>query len=376
MHIEPFVMERWQSTYEHQVELNLSDSGVHPLTVQELLEPGESESLLDQRLIYTQSNGTPELRDRIANLYRDADRENIEVTNGGAEANYVTACTLVRPGDEVVLQMPNYMQLWGVFRALGAKVRTWELTPDLENDTWHWDLDRLEQLVNDDTRLIAICNPNNPTGSVLHSEALDRIAGIARQHDAWTMVDEIYQGAELDGTSTPSMWGRHDKVVVTNSLSKAYGLPGLRLGWILGPEDFVEECWGRHDYTTIGPGALSDHLAELALEPVRRQRILDRTRDILTGNLAIAMDWVNGQEQLRTITPRAGAFLMLKYEHGINSLELAERLRVEQSMLLVPGDHFEMDGWIRVGFGDDVDTLRAGLDRLSHVLHQLGATSV
>ncbi|MEC9232891.1 MAG: aminotransferase class I/II-fold pyridoxal phosphate-dependent enzyme, partial [Planctomycetota bacterium] len=203
MHIEPFVMERWQSTYEHQVELNLSDSGVHPLTVQELLEPGESESLLDQRLIYTQSNGTPELRDRIANLYRDADRENIEVTNGGAEANYVTACTLVRPGDEVVLQMPNYMQLWGVFRALGAKVRTWELTPDLENDTWHWDLDRLEQLVNADTRLIAICNPNNPTGSVLHSEALDRIAGIARQHDAWTMVDEIYQGAELDGTSTP-----------------------------------------------------------------------------------------------------------------------------------------------------------------------------
>ena len=376
MHIEPFVMERWQSTYEHQVELNLSDSGVHPLTVQELLEPGESESLLDQRLIYTQSNGTPELRDRIANLYRDADRENIEVTNGGAEANYVTACTLVRPGDEVVLQMPNYMQLWGVFRALGAKVRTWELTPDLENDTWHWDLDRLEQLVNADTRLIAICNPNNPTGSVLHSEALDRIAGIARQHDAWTMVDEIYQGAELDGTSTPSMWGRHDKVVVTNSLSKAYGLPGLRLGWILGPEDFVEECWGRHDYTTIGPGALSDHLAELALEPVRRQRILDRTRDILTGNLAIAMDWVNGQQQLRTITPRAGAFLMLKYEHGINSLELAERLRVEQSMLLVPGDHFEMDGWIRVGFGDDVDTLRAGLDRLSHVLQQLGATSV
>ncbi len=376
MHIEPFVMERWQSTYEHQVELNLSDSGVHPLSVQELLEPGESDSLLDQRLIYTQSNGTPELRDRIADLYQDADRENIEVTNGGAEANYVTACTLVRPGDEVVLQMPNYMQLWGVFRALGAKVRTWELTPDLENDTWHWDLDRLEQLVNADTRLIAICNPNNPTGSVLHSEALDRIAGIARQHDAWTMVDEIYQGAELDGTSTPSMWGRHDKVVVTNSLSKAYGLPGLRLGWILGPEDFVEECWGRHDYTTIGPGALSDHLAELALEPVRRQRILERTRDILTGNLAIAMDWVNGQEQLRTITPRAGAFLMLKYEHGINSLELAERLRVEQSMLLVPGDHFEMDGWIRVGFGDDTNTLRAGLDRLSGVLQGLDASSV
>ena len=369
-------MERWQSTFEHHVELNLSDSGVHPLTLQDLLEPGEHDEIFQQRMIYTQSNGTPELRDRIAALYNGVERENIEVTNGGAEANYITASALVNPGDEVVLQLPNYMQLWGVLRAIGANVKTWELRPDVDHNTWHSDIDELEKLVTPDTKLIAICNPNNPSGSVLGSEELDHIANIAKKNDAWTLVDEIYQGAELDGTTTPSMWGRHDKVVVTNSLSKAYGLPGLRLGWILAPADIIEECWGRHDYTTISPGALSDHLAEKALEPARRARILERTRELLTRNLDIAMEWVDGQDRLKTIVPKAGAFLMLSYEQDINSSELAERLRVEKSILVVPGDHFGMDGWLRVGFGDDTDTLRRGLDRLSEMLKELSTESV
>ena len=369
-------MERWQSTFEHHVELNLSDSGVHPLTLQDLLEPGEHDEIFQQRMIYTQSNGTPELRDRIAALYTGVKRENIEATNGGAEANYITASTLVNPGDEVVLQLPNYMQLWGVLRAIGANVKTWKLRPDVDHNTWHSDIDELEKLVTPDTKLIAICNPNNPSGSVLGSEELDHIANIAKKNDAWTLVDEIYQGAELDGTTTPSMWGRHDKVVVTNSLSKAYGLPGLRLGWILAPADVIEECWGRHDYTTISPGALSDHLAEKALEPARRARILERTRELLTRNLDIAMEWVDGQDRLKTIVPKAGAFLMLSYEQDINSSELAERLRVEKSILVVPGDHFGMDGWLRVGFGDDTDTLRRGLDRLSEMLKELSTESV
>lgn len=376
MHIEPFVMERWQSTFEHHVDLNLSDSGVHPLSVRELLEPDEHEAMLDQQMIYTQSNGTPELRDRIADLYSGAARGNVEVTNGGAEANYITACTLVEAGDEVVLQLPNYMQLWGVLRSIGANVKTWGLRPDVEQDTWHSDLGELEKLVTPKTKLIAICNPNNPSGAVLGAEELDHIAQIAEKHDAWTLVDEIYHGAELNGTTTPSMWGRHDKVVVTNSLSKAYGLPGLRLGWILAPEDTIEECWGRHDYTTISPGALSDHLAEKALEPARRARILERTHELLSTNLGIAMEWVESQDQLKTITPEAGAFLMLKYDQAINSSELAERLRVEKSILVVPGDHFGMDGWLRVGFGDDTDTLKRGLDRLSEMLLELNTESV
>ena len=371
MQIEPFVMERWQSTFEHHVDLNLSDSGVQPLRVDELLEPGEYEELLSQQLIYTQSNGTPELRDRIAALYPDASRANIEVTNGGSEANLISSWSLVEPDDEVIIQIPNYMQLWGVTKALGANVKPWTLRPDLDSGTWKLDLDELESMVTPKTKLIAICNPNNPAGSIIDAPELDRIAEIAARNGAWTLVDEIYHGAELDGSTTPTMWGRHERVIVTNSLSKAYGLPGLRIGWILGPEETVERCWGRHDYTSISPGAISDLLAEKALQPERRARILERTRELLTRNLGIALDWVAERPQLRTITPRGGAYLMLSYDNPMNSSELAERLRVDKSMLLVPGDHFGMDNWVRVGFGDDTETLTAGLERFDSLLQEI-----
>jgi hypothetical protein len=379
MKFETFTMERWQSTWEHHVEINLSDSGAAPMTLEELLEGNGADELLAQRLMYTQTNGTAALRDRIASLYENVTRENLEVTNGGAEANLLAAWTLVEPGDEVVLQLPNYMQLWGVLHAMGANIKPWRLQPDLDAGCWDPVIDELEELVNPGTKLIAICNPNNPTGATLDADELDRIASIASSSGAWTLVDEIYQGAELEGPATPSMWGRHEKVIVTNSLSKAYGLPGLRIGWILGPEKTVEECWARHDYTTIALGALNDFLAQRALEPGRRERILQRTRTLLTGNLKIAMDWVDQHDRLRTIRPRGGAFLMLSYEDEINSTELAERLRAEKSLLLVPGDHFGMDGWVRVGFGEDTDMLKRGLDRLDEFLHELdlaGTTKV
>ena len=379
MKFEPFTMERWQSTWEHHVDINLSDSGAAPMTLEELLEGNGADELLAQRLMYTQTNGTAALRDRIASLYENATRENLEVTNGGAEANLLAAWTLIEPGDEVVLQLPNYMQLWGVLRAIGAEVKPWHLQPDLDSGCWNAALDELEELVTPRTKMIALCNPNNPTGATLNANELDQIAAIASRHGAWTLVDEIYQGAELDGTSTPSMWGRHEHVVVTNSLSKAYGLPGLRIGWILSSPETVQACWSQHDYTTIAPGALNDLLAQRALEPGRRARILERTRELLTGNLEIALNWVNTHDQLRTIKPRAGAFLMLAYENDINSIELAERLRAEKSLLLVPGDHFGMDGWVRVGFGEDTDMLKRGLDRLDEFLHELdlaGTTKV
>lgn len=371
MQIEPFVMERWQSTYEHHVEVNLSDSGVSPLTLGELLDTDDASELLKHRLIYTQSNGTSTLRDLIAGMYPGATRDHIEVTNGGAEANLLSALTLIEPGDEVVLQLPNYMQLWGVLRSLDANVKPWSLQPDLDADCWHADLDRLESMVTSNTKLIALCNPNNPAGSILREAELDRIAELAQRHGTWILVDEIYHGAELDSTTTASMWGRHDRVILTNSLSKAYGLPGLRLGWLAGPQEFVSECWARHDYITIGPGSMSDTLAIRALEEPTRSRILQRTKTLLRKNLDIAMKWVEELDALRTITPQGGAYLMLAYDQDINSCDLAEKLRVEKSVLIVPGEHFGMDGWMRVGFGEDTDLLQRGLERIQDLLKSL-----
>ncbi len=373
MKIEPFLMERWQSLHEHDVEINLSDSGVHPLAIRDFIDdPAELEEVVSQRLIYTQTNGTPELRETIAALYSGATPDNVEAMSGGAEANFIAVWTLLEPGDEVVVMIPNYMQIVGIVRGLGGVVKEWRLQPDHEAKRWVADLDELRRLVTSRTKLIAICNPDNPTGSCLDGAELDTICKIAAGHGAWVLSDEIYQGLESNGQQTPTLWGRSDRVIVTNSLSKAYGLPGLRLGWLVAPARACADFWAHHDYTTIGPGTLSDLIATKALQPARRAQLLDRARRILQENLTVAVRWLEEHSAtIRHIPPRAGAVLYFHYAHPINSTTLAERLLAEKSVLVVPGDHFGMDHWLRIGFGGEAEHIEAGLQRIGESLESL-----
>jgi aspartate/methionine/tyrosine aminotransferase len=373
MKLEPFAMERMQSTYENEVEFNLSESGVYPLSVRELLgDPHDCDGVLDQPLVYTQSNGTRELRTRIAALYSGATADHVQVTNGGSEANYIVTWKLVEPGDEVVLMVPNYMQTWGLARAFGGTVRQWTLRPDEGAGRWAADIGELERLVSPRTKLIIVCTPNNPTGARLSDAELDEVCRIAGLHGAWIMSDEIYRGAERDGRESPSVWGRYERVIVTSGLSKAYGLPGLRIGWIVAPPEVTASTWSYHDYTTIAPGALSDRLARAALTPERRQMLLGRTRTIVRDNYPVLEEWLASQPGAFTwIQPEAGAICYARYHYDINSLELAERLRTEKNVLIVPGDHFGMDRYIRFGFGERPDYLRAGLARVSDLLSRV-----
>ena len=372
MPFEPFLMERWQSTWEHHVDVNLSESGVEPLTADALIEtdPDLRRALLEQPLHYVQTNGTPALRARIAALYPGATEDHVEVTTGGAEANQVVTWTLIEPGDEVVVMLPNYMQVWGLARAYGADTKGWRLVEDTAAGRWCPDMDALAEVVNERTRIIAICNPNNPTGSCLTADELDAIGVIADRVGAYVLADEIYRGAEISAEEeTASMWGRAERVVITSGLSKAYGLPGLRIGWIAGPTDLVERCWERHDYTTIAPSALSDLLAAHALEPTQRARILGRTRAILRENYPVIAEWLTAhRDALTYVPPAAGAMLWLRYNHGGNSTELCERLRTEHGVLLVPGDHYGMDGFLRIGFGSGSEELKDGLSRVAEAL--------
>jgi len=373
MKLEQFAMERMQSTYENQVEFNLSESGVHPLTLGELVdEAGATDALLAESLRYIQSNGTVALRALVASMYPGATPDHVQVTNGGAEANYVTTWHLVEPGDEVVMMAPNYMQTRGLARAFGATVTEWPLVNASDGNPWRVDIEALERLVTARTKLIIICNPNNPTGARFEADDLDRIAAIAARHGSWILSDEIYRGAELDGRETPSMWGRTERVIVTSGLSKAYGLPGLRIGWVVGPPSLVATLWSYHDYMTISPGALSDALARRALEPARRQRILVRTRAILNDNFPVIAQWLDAHGALFSYTrPDAGAIVYVRYHHDMNSTELVTRLRLEKSVLIVPGDHFGMDGYLRIGFGDETTYLRRGLERLHDLLEEV-----
>jgi hypothetical protein len=370
--LEPFEMERMQSTWENRVAHNLSESGVHPMSVEDVLTtPEERAALLREPLVYIQSNGTEELRSAVARLHPGATADNVTVTNGTAEANFIAAWRLVEPGDEVVLILPNYMQLWGIVRAFGATVVPARLR---EETGWRLDGDELHRAVGPRTRLIAVCNPNNPTGAILSEAERKEIVAAAGRHGAWILADEVYRGAERDGKETATLWGSYDRMLVTGGLSKAYGLPGLRIGWVLGPPATAGELWGRKDYITISPGALSDRLARAALRPEVRARILGRTRGILAANYPILEEWMARREgRFRLVPPRAGAIAYLRYAWGVNSTELVTRLREEQGVLIVPGDHFGMDGFLRVGFGNEPQDLRSGLQRIDTVLDRLPA---
>lgn len=377
MKLETFAMERLQSVWEHRVAWNLAESGVHPLRVEELADtPEDRAALLAQELVYPQTNGTIELRTAIAELYPGATADHIEVTNGGSEANCISLLHLLQPGDEAVMMVPNYMQVWGLGRALGAAVRPWPLVPDENARRWRVDLDTLAEMVTERTKIIMICNPNNPTGARLTERELDAICGVADRVRAWVLSDEIYRGAELDDVETPTIWGRSERAIVTSGLSKAYGLPGLRIGWVVAPPSTVESLWGIHDYTTIAPGALNDRLARMALVPRRRERLLARTRAIVRTNYPIVKRWIEARSPLLAhVPPEAGAIVLVRYHHAINSTALAERLRDEQSVLVVPGDHFEMDGYVRIGFGPDPAHLSASLERIGELIDRLPAAA-
>ena len=366
MRIAPFELERWQSLHEHSVAVNLSDSGAHPLTVAELLGDEAAVAALGAvRLGYTQTNGSQPLRAGIAALHDGATPDHVLVTTGGIEANFLSVWHLVEPGDEVVVMQPNYGQIAGLAASLGATVRDWWLTPDWEAGQWRASVDALEGLLGPRTRMVCICNPNNPTGAAFDGGWLDAVAARCESVGAWLLADEIYRGSELtDAPRTPTAFGRTERVIVTGSLSKAWGLPGLRLGWAVTTPDLTATLWHHHDYTTITSGALSDALATVALTSPRREELMARARAHLVHNLGLCQEWLAATPGFRTILPAAGAMLWCELP-GIDTQALVETLRRDHGVLLVPGEHYRCPGWIRIGFGCEPETLLTGLAALT-----------
>ena len=368
---QPFVMERLLSKWENQVEYNLSESGVHPASVRDLIpEPEQVEQLLSTKFFYSQANGIPELRERIAALYPGATSENVLVTVGCIEANLLSLQTLVEPGDEIAVMAPNYLQVWGAAKNLGMVVRTFDLSSDRK---WELDVDSLSHAVTDRTKLIAVCNPNNPTGHIMSSAEMDPVVAAADRVGAWILADEVYSGAErLTDEQTPSFWGRYDKVFANNSLSKACGLPGLRVGWIVGPPTEVDEAWARHEYLTISVATLSNQLAAVALSPEVRSKLLQRTRDYIRRGYTIFEEWMQSHGDLLSIVPPgAAAIAFPRYELEVNSTTFVDRLIKEKSVLVAPGDHFNVDRHLRISFGLPPEYVRGGLERIHQLLTEM-----
>ncbi len=376
MKIDRFEMERTQCLFENEVAFNLSESGVLPLTLGELLPDAADRAKLEgERLRYPHSTGRERLRHNIAEFHGLSGSDGVTVTNGGSEANYTTLWGLVGKKDRVAFMIPNYLQGMGLGNAYGQRVDTYRLALQRADNgalQWRLDVDSLKKAVTRKTKVVVVTNPNNPTGAVLTEAEMDAIVAAAERVGAWILSDEIYRGAEVRGPISPTFAGRYDKVVITGGLSKAFALPGLRTGWIVAPPKLIRHLCQYHDYLTLTPSFLSDYLADVVMQPARRDQILERTREIIRTNLPQVEKWIASHPDIfEYARPQAGAIVTLRYRLPIASETLFNRLRKEQSVLITPGAHFGIGKFIRVGFGYEIKHTLRGLKKLDAPLAEL-----
>ena len=369
MKIDTFLVEKWLNTYEHDVEINCSETCVRPFTIGEFLALMGRENFFqemwDMQLTYGFIPGSHGLRKGISNLYKGLGPENILVTGGAIGANFLVLYSLVEPGDTVVSIFPTYQQLYSVAESFGADVKLLKLRME---DGWLPDMDEFRRLVDDKTKLIVINNPNNPTGSLIEDGQLGEICEMAEEAGAYLLSDESYRGIYIDpDDSVSSVVELYEKGVATGSFSKPFSLTGLRLGWIAASRGIIEECELRRDYTTISNSMIADAMATLAMENVGL--INERNRKIVKTNYEILSHWVDAEPLIDWVPPRAGSVAFLKHGLDTTSEELCLRLMKEKDVLLVPGTCFDMEGFLRIGWGGDTEMLKEGLSRFKEFLN-------
>jgi aspartate/methionine/tyrosine aminotransferase len=366
------------TTYEMRVSHDIAESGILPLTVDDLLAfepPSDRGRILDELLRlplgYAEARGSEELRTALAATYRDVAPEAVLVTTGAIEANFLLFATLLRAGDHAVAVYPAYQQLYSVPTALGCEVSRWEVRAAADGGFW-FDLDELEGLVTDRTRLIVLNTPHNPTGALLSADEVARVYQLAERAGATLLCDEAYRWLDLpEGAAVaPPARDLGPSAVSVGTFSKPFGLPGLRIGWLAATPEIAAACWGTRDYVSLSPAKLSDALARLALK--HRERIVERNHRIVAANLRTAERWFAENADLATWTPpRAGLLALMRYAVDVPSLDLANRLAEEFGVMLAPGSAFGYEGYLRIGIGQEPTVFAEGLKRTGDCLRAI-----
>jgi aspartate/methionine/tyrosine aminotransferase len=373
MDFHNFDLEYFQSQFERTVEINLADSSVKCANLSDLLAGEDPLPLLELPLYYPEVNGTTILRERIAALYPNASAANVLVTVGAAQANWMVCSTLLEQGDEVIVVSPGYRQVWGLAKNAGCQVKETQLC---QENNWRLDLDEVESLATAKTKLISIVNPNNPTGSILSREEMRRIVSLCHKTGAWLHADEVYRGTELAADETPGFWGMYERVICVNSMSKAYGLAGLRIGWTVTSPEMVEELWRRHEYTVIAAAGPSMKLAEIALLPAKRKMLLDRQRKLSREGHSVLENWVRKQEGRFSVSEAvATSIAFVRYNFDMPSAELADHIRRKASVLVAPGGYLGTENHLRITVGYEPGKVRTALERIGAVAAELAGAA-
>ena len=369
MKIDNFKVEDWFNKYEKAAKYNLGDTCVEAFCLDELFELTKSDikEVFSRKLNYGDITGSDRLKTAICSLYKDKTSENITVTHGGIGANHLVMLTIIETGDEVVSIIPTYQQHYSIPKSIGANVKLLYLK---EENSWLPDVEELEQLVTAKTKIICMNNPNNPTGALIDDDILQNIVEIARQNDCYILCDEVYRGLSHCGNSfSTSIADIYEKGISTGSMSKAFSLAGLRLGWIVAPSDIIEKINIQREYNTISVGIIDDYIATLA--PENKDKIIKRNIEKISIGKNILTTWADSEKNVRLVVPKAGTTAFVGYNKKIGSAELCDRLQNETGVMLLPGSAMELDGYFRVGFGNNFQTLETALNIFSDWIRRI-----
>ena len=375
MKIRPFKVEEWMNAYEVGARYNIAETCVDSVSLDELFAlTGEDPQdfwrrFSARRLTYGDIEGAPAFREGICRLYRTLRPEHIVPTHGAAGANHHIFYSLLEPGDRVVCVQPTYQQLYSIPESFGAEVALLPLRPE---NGWLPDLDELRRLVTPNTRMICINNPNNPTGALMSGALLEQIAAIARGAGAGLLSDEVYRHLTQDDSWSESVADLYEKGISVSSMSKVFSLAGLRLGWIAARDpEVVRACFSHRDYNLISCGMFDEAAAALAL--THADRLLARSRGIVRGNLSLLADWVARQPHVGWVRPQAGTTALVSYDFDLPSRVFCKQLYDRTGALVTPGECFEIEHCMRIGYASDRATLLDGLRAIDSYIAALEA---
>ena len=369
MKIDAFKVEEWFNKYEKNAVYDLADTCVEPFSINELLEFTQCKDcseIFNRKLNYGAIHGSERLKRAISSLYKNQGSQNITITHGAIGANQLVMLTLIEPKDKVVSIVPTYQQHYSIPKSFGADVRMFFLK---EENNWLPDLDELEQVVGNDTKLICINNPNNPTGAVIPDEMILKIVEIAKKSNAYILADEVYRGLNHSGNPfSISFADVYDRGISTGSMSKVFSLAGLRLGWIAANEDIIDNINHQREYNTISVGILDDYFASIAIE--NKEKIISRALEKINTGKRILLDWANSEPYVHLILPQGGTTAFVRFESSLSSMDLCKKLQQQTGVMLLPGETLELDKYVRIGYGNNFENLEKALKIFSEFLHQ------
>ena len=352
MNLTPFKLERYFTQYEHTAKYSLCNSDCESMSIRELLnfEPESRERFEQVWLGYTHTKGAQDLREQISNIYNRVSDENILVCTGAQEPIFLFSQALLSREDEVIVQTPCYQSLESIPQSIGCKVLSWNVR--YRDGAHHFDLNELSELITEQTKIIYLNTPHNPTGYLFTKEEQKEIIRLAKEKDIIVFCDEVYRELEYDPSDAlPTIADAYENGVSIGVMSKTYGLPGLRIGWMTSQNSTIlEKVAVLKEYTTICNAAPSEFLATLALR--NRGKILERNIGIIKTNLELYVRFFAKYGDLFSWhKPTAGPISLVKMNFDEDDFQFAQRVRKEYDVLLLPGSIYDFKGYFRIGLG-------------------------